>query len=99
MVGSKVAALMGESGEGNHHGSYASTRNRHHVNGVVQLESEPPGRNSPPLRVLRSLDVPTIGNLELVKGETLLIRGALHPHWPRRSRPRRETGANVTVTS
>ena len=74
-VGSKVAALMGGLGR-TINGSYAEYT-RAIVNGVVQLESELPWEELATLpESYATAWTCLLRNLELVKGQTLLIRGA-----------------------
>jgi NADPH:quinone reductase-like Zn-dependent oxidoreductase len=97
-VGSKVAALMGGLGR-TINGSYAEYT-RAIVNGVVQLESELPWEELATLpESYATAWTCLFRNLELVKGQTLLIRGATSSFGLAALHMAVDAGAKVIATS
>jgi NADPH:quinone reductase-like Zn-dependent oxidoreductase len=97
-VGSKVAALMGGLGR-TINGSYAE-HTRANVSGVVQLESNLPWEELAALpESYATAWTCLFRNLELVKGQTLLIRGATSSFGLAALNLAVEAGARVIATT
>jgi NADPH2:quinone reductase len=97
-VGSKVAALMGGLGRTTN-GSYAEYT-RANVSGVVQLESDLPWDELAALpESYATAWTCLFRNLELAKGQTLLIRGATSSFGLAALNLAVEAGANVIATT